>query len=78
MSNKRRKPTSSLKHEVDKSRDALYDACREGHVKDIKKLRPAFNKACEDYERRLEEDAKIAAEKEAKKQARKTKKNGKK
>lgn len=74
MSSKRRKPTSSLLHERDKARDALYEACREGHVKDIKKLHPAFTKSCKEYEKRLEEDARIQAEKEEKKQQRKNKK----
>ena len=74
MSSKRRKPTSALLHERDKARDELYNACREGHVKDIKKLHPAFTKSCEEYEKRLEEDARIQAEKEAKRQQRKSKK----
>ena len=65
--NKRRKPTSALKNERDRNRDALYDACREGHIKDIKKLRPAFTKSCEEYEKRLAEEAKLLAEKEARK-----------
>lgn len=74
MSSKRRKPTSALRHERDKARDELYNACREGHVKDIKKLRPAFTKSCEEYEKRLEEDTRIQAEKETKRQQRKSKK----
>ncbi len=69
----RRKPTSVMMNERNRLASDLYRACAEGHIKEIKKIKPKFSKACEDYEKRKEEDLKIQQEKEAKRLARKTK-----
>lgn len=69
----RRKPTSVILNERNRLASELYRACAEGHMKDIRKLKPKFNQACESYEKRLIEDEKIQQEKEAKKLAKRNK-----
>lgn len=66
----KRKPTSALLHEAERLQDAVFVACREGHIHDLKKLRPKYNAAKEAYEKRLQEDANALAEKEYRRQER--------
>lgn len=69
----RRKPTSVLLHEKERLAADLYRACADGRIKDIRKIKPKFHKACEDYEKRVIEDMKIQKEKELKKKQRRKK-----
>ena len=71
MSTPRKKSTNALVNERNKNRDALFTACREGHTKDIKKLRAEFIKSCEEVDKRLAEDERIKAEKASKKRKKK-------
>jgi hypothetical protein len=60
----RRKPTSVLLHEKERLQDAVFIACREGHIHDLKKLKPKLNAATEAYNKRIEEDKAEAMRKE--------------
>lgn len=73
----RRKPTSVLLNEKERLEDAVFTACREGHIHDLKKLKHKLTAAKEAYEQRLMEDAAIQAEKEAKRQEREAVKEAK-
>lgn len=66
----RRRPTSVMVHERNRLAADLFRACAEGHIKDIKRLKPKFNKSCKECDIRLLEDEQIRREKEAKKLAR--------
>ena len=69
----RKKPTSVLRNEKDRLEDAVFVACREGHIHDLKKLKPKLDAAKRAYEERLKEDEAIQREKDRKKAEREEK-----
>ena len=66
----RKIPTSVLLNNRNKLRDAVFVACREGRIHDLKKLKKKFTTACEIYASRHAEDIRIAMEKEERKRKR--------
>lgn len=73
----RRKPTSVLQHEKDRLEDAVFVACREGHIHDLKKLKPKLDAAKRAYEERLKEDEALQQEKDRKRAEREEKRRQK-
>lgn len=73
----RKKPTSTLLHERNRLAAELYRACAEGHVKDVRKLKPKFITACKVYLERFHEDERVKAEKLARQEERKRKREQK-